>query len=261
MRLQELSREKPQPPKRKSPELPKPTIPRRAASYSNFVQLRNDDEFYEPLSAHQLESPAIAEVPPRPKSRNDIISNAECAFTPRGMPAKHPRNFTKELDLMKWYGEMEDGLQDAGDDEYQFVSFTLAPAFLTKFRLFLSTIQSQLWTCRHLLKTTDDTLLLLTWLKKSFMEVESQTSSFQTQCENLVKEEQRLETLSLRIGHGLAPYAELESILTKLNRPGTDFVKTRSFADMLKTLDWCLESLGQYVIYQLLPMCGHRVAN
>lgn len=79
------------------------------------------------------------------------------------------------------------------------------------------------------------------------MEVESQTSSFQTQCENLVKEEQRLETLSLRIGHGLAPYAELESILMRLNRPGTDFVKTRSFADMLKTLDWCLEDLGRYV--------------
>ena len=119
--------------------------------------------------------------------------------------------------------------------------------FLTRFRLFLSTIRSQLWTCRHLLGTTDDTLLLLTWLKNSFMEVENQTSSFQTQCENLVKEEQRLETLSQRIGHGLAPYAELESILTRLNRPGTDFVKTRSFTDMLKTLDWCLEDLGRYV--------------
>ena len=131
--------------------------------------------------------------------------------------------------------------------------------------MFLSTIQSQLWTCRHLLETTDDTLLLLTWLKKSFIEVESQTSSFQTQCENLVKEEQRLETLSLRIGQGLAPYAELENILVRLNRPGTDFVKTRSFADMLKTLDWCLEDLGQYVytafLYLFLSKFGHRITK
>ena len=117
-----MSREKPLPPKRKSPELPKPTILRRAASYSDFTELRNDKfSIHETrivlLSANQLESPAIAEVPLRPKSRNDIIDNV------RRMPAKHPRNFTKELDLMQWYGEMEGDLQDAGDDEYKFVIY------------------------------------------------------------------------------------------------------------------------------------------
>lgn len=129
-----MPREKPQPPKRKSPELPRPTIPRRAASYSNFTELR-DDEFSilearnVPPSLYKLESPAIVEVPLRPKSRNDIISDVECA---RGIPAKHPRNFTKELDLMRWYGEMEDDLRDAGDDEYKFVvCFTPVLAFLT----------------------------------------------------------------------------------------------------------------------------------
>lgn len=79
------------------------------------------------------------------------------------------------------------------------------------------------------------------------MAVESQTSSFQKECEDLVTEEQRLETLSQQIGQGLAPFAELENMIAKLNRPGTDFVKTRSFSDMLKTLDWCLEDLGRYV--------------
>ena len=120
-----MPREKPQPPKRKSPELPKPTVPRRAASYNNFTELRNDEfSILEtrnvPLSAHQLEGPATAEVPLRPKSRNDI-DDVECSVIFWRMPAKHPRHFTKELDLMQWYGEMEDDLQDAGDDEYKFV--------------------------------------------------------------------------------------------------------------------------------------------
>lgn len=117
-------------------------------------------------------------------------------------------------------------------------------------RLFLTMIQSQLWTCQHLLETTDDTLHLLASLKSSFVAVEHQTSSFQNQCEDLVTEEQRLENLSHHIGQGLAPFAELESMITKLNRPGTDFVKTRSFSDMLKTLDWCLEDLSKYVCFR-----------
>ena len=114
-------------------------------------------------------------------------------------------------------------------------------------RLFLATIQSQLWTCRHLLDKTDDTLFLLASLKNSFVDVENQTSLFQSQCEDLVTEEERLEALSQQIGRGLAPFTELEGMVTKLNRPGTEFVKTRSFSDMLKTLDWCLEDLGKYV--------------
>ena len=85
------------------------------------------------------------------------------------------------------------------------------------------------------------------------MAVENQTSAFQTQCEDLVTEEQRLETLYQQISQGLAPFAELENMITKLNRPGTDFVKTRSFSDMLKTLDWCLEDLGRYVCF--VPFC------
>ena len=87
----------------------------------------------------------------------------------------------------------------------------------------------------------------------------NQTLSFQTQCEDLVSEEQRLESLSTQIGQGLAPFAELEKMVTKLNRPGTDFVKTRSFSDMLMTLDWCLEDLGRYVCYLTLVAVGLHV--
>ncbi|KAF8436450.1 Sec34-like family-domain-containing protein [Terfezia claveryi] len=153
--------------------------------------------------------------------------------------AKQSREFTKELDLMQWYDDMESELQDASNDEYN---------------LFLATIQSQLWTCQRLLEITDDTLLLLSSLKNSFVAVENQTSSFQTQCEDLVTEEQRLEALSQQIGQGLAPFAELENMITKLNRPGTDFVKTKSFSDMLKTLDWCLDDLSRYSHFKDTPI-------
>ncbi|KAI5790617.1 Sec34-like family-domain-containing protein [Peziza echinospora] len=152
---------------------------------------------------------------------------------------KTPRNLQTELDLMGWYDDFGGALEDATNDEYL---------------EFLSTINSQLWTCQRLLDTTDATLSLLSTLKTSFVEVQEQTSTFQTQCEDLVTEEQRLETLSEKIGRGLAPFAELESMLAKLNRPGTDFVKTRSFTDMLYTLDWCLEDLAKYPNFKDTPI-------
>lgn len=120
---------------------------------------------------------------------------------------------------------------------------------LVTYREFLSAIESQLWTCYRLLESTDATLNLLSSLKTSFEAVHNQTAPFQSQCEELVSEEERLETLSGQISRGLAPFAEFESIATKLNRPGTEFVKTRSFADMLKTLDWCLADLAKYVSF------------
>ncbi|RPB25458.1 Sec34-domain-containing protein [Terfezia boudieri ATCC MYA-4762] len=176
---------------------------------------------------------AKTEVPLRPKSRNDMEDGQGGHRSSGWMGAKE---FTKELDLMQWYDDMESELQDASNDEYKCVH--IAPASGVS----------------RLLEITDDTLLLLSSLKNSFVAVENQTSSFQTQCEDLVTEEQRLEALSQQIGQGLAPFAELENMITKLNRPGTDFVKTRSFSDMLKTLDWCLEDLSRYTHFKDTPI-------
>ena len=103
---------------------------------------------------------------------------------------------------------------------------------------------------------TDSTLAILLSLKTSFIAVQHQTSTFQTQCENLVAEEQRLESLSAQTGRALAPFMELEGIVTRLNRPGVEFVKTRSFSDMLGTLDWCLEDLAKYVYFVSLLCKG-----
>jgi len=43
------------------------------------------------------------------------------------MGAKHSRGLTKELDLMQWYDDMEDELQDASNDEYRCVHIAPRP--------------------------------------------------------------------------------------------------------------------------------------
>ena len=122
-------REKPRPPKRVVPDIPKPTILRRAASYTEFTELRDEgflllgsDSF--PSSADTANGPPVAEVPPRPKSRNDVEATGYPDI-PGKATAKHPRNFRKELDLLQWYEDFEDEMQDAANDEYKCVAMAL----------------------------------------------------------------------------------------------------------------------------------------
>ena len=101
--------------------------------------------------------------------------------------------------------------------------------------------------CDALLSETDVALSVLDGLKVDFAAVQSQTSGFQAQCDNLVGEELRLKRLQEDIARGLWPFGQLENIVRKLHKPGTEFVRTRGFLEMLDTLDQCLEFCTRYV--------------
>jgi conserved oligomeric Golgi complex subunit 3 len=109
------------------------------------------------------------------------------------------------------------------------------------YRLFQSTLDAYLMTCNSLLSATDSTLDLLSELESSFQTVHSQTSTFQATCSSLLSHQTHLTSLLDSISANLQPFTELDPITRALSRPGSDFVKTQPFREMLVRLDKCLE--------------------
>lgn len=173
--------------------------------------------------------------PPRPKSRNDLEALKLARYGPsksanrkpqRAPPVPRPREIKDELDFAAWYDSFSPALQSSSSEEYQ---------------LFHSTLQSYLTTCRALLSTTDSTLSILDSLQSSFTAVHAQTSTFQSRSAALLAHQSHLTSLLTSITAALHPFSELEPITRLLARPGSDFVKTPAFREMLLRLDSCLD--------------------
>lgn len=60
-------------------------------------------------------------MPSRPKSRNDMEDRMGVGTISGQRGVKHPQDFTKELDVMQWYEDVEDELQEASNNEYMCV--------------------------------------------------------------------------------------------------------------------------------------------
>jgi hypothetical protein len=96
---------------------------------------------------------------------------------------------------------------------------------------------------RHL-----DTLDLLATLSESFKAVESETTAFQSQCEDLLGEQKRLRNLADEIGTELQYYAYLEPLTRRLNNPGaTRLIRGDDFLDMLINLNTCIDFMDRHV--------------
>ncbi|KAL7274537.1 Golgi transport complex subunit 3 [Rhizina undulata] len=161
--------------RRHYPDPPKACIPRRPKSSSDLSALVHDD-FVLPGAAVEtaVNGSGYLELPKRPKSRNDLEDERLARYgVGRGVKRKGRKGkgggydvwgIKDELDFADWYGEFEDELEDANNDEY---------------RLLHATLVSHLNTCNHLLATTDSTLSLLSELQTSFQAVDSQTYAFQ----------------------------------------------------------------------------------
>jgi hypothetical protein len=112
---------------------------------------------------------------------------------------------------------------------------------------------------RHLDSLLDDTssaLDLLTSLSESFKLVESQTTAFQAQCEDLLAEQKQIRDLADGIGTDLQYYAYLEPLTRRLNTPGSGrLVQNDDFLDMLRNLNTCIEFMDQHVSLILVPPC------
>lgn len=120
-------------------------------------------------------------------------------------------------------------------------------------------------TERHLdalIGDADGALNLLETLAKSFHAVEAQTTSFQAQCDDLLSEQARLETLADEVGTDLHYYAYLDGVTRRLNAPGASrLVDHENFAEILKNTDACIAFMTKHVSPILLsaPLCTCRM--
>jgi DNA repair exonuclease SbcCD ATPase subunit len=100
----------------------------------------------------------------------------------------------------------------------------------------------------NLLHDTTSALDLLATLSESFKSVESQTTAFQGQCEDLLTEQKRLRNLADEVGTELQYYAYLEPLTRRLNAPGAArLIRSDDFLDMLMNLNTCIDFMDQHV--------------
>jgi hypothetical protein len=91
-------------------------------------------------------------------------------------------------------------------------------------------------------------LYLLASLSESFKSVDSQTTAFQAQCEDLLSEQKRVRELADEIGLNLQYYAYLEPLTRRLNAPGAGrIVMSDDFTDMLLNLNTCIDFMEEHV--------------
>ncbi|CAG8982459.1 hypothetical protein HYALB_00009953 [Hymenoscyphus albidus] len=138
---------------------------------------------------------------------------------------------TENLFLENWYEDCEDDLLDASHEEYQLYRDQLA---LSERHL------------ETLLKDTTSALDLLATLSESFKAVESETTAFQSQCEDLLAGQKRLRDLADEVGTDLQYYAYLEPLTRRLNAPGAArLIRSDDFLDMLINLNTCIDFMDK----------------
>ena len=131
-----------------------------------------------------------------------------------------------ELEFDAEFSSLEDRLLDESHAGYQ---------------TYLEQLQLSNSHLGNLLSSTKSTLDLLATLSNSFDNVETQTDAFRQQCESLITEQRRLETLADAIEGNARYYTYLEPMTRRLNAPGAaNLVKGKDFPEMLSNLDNCL---------------------
>lgn len=121
-------------------------------------------------------------------------------------------------------------------------------------------------TERHLDGLIDDAngaLQLLSSLADSFRTVEEQTTSFQSQCNDLLSEQRRLEKLADEVGTDLYYYAYADSVTRRLNAIGASrLVDDEGFGEILSNLDACIAFMTKHVsgtrTLGRMPRTGHK---
>ncbi|TVY15469.1 Conserved oligomeric Golgi complex subunit 3 [Lachnellula arida] len=189
-----------------------------------------------------LKGPPEATLARRAKSYSDFYDIA-VSYLGKEPKIEKPRDVFETLEseaanssVENRYEQCEDDLLDASQEEYQ----------LYRDQLALSE--------RHLdniLGDTSSALDLLATLSESFKSVESQTTAFQAQCEDLLTEQKRLRNLADEIGLELQYYAYLEPLTRRLNAPGAGrLVRSDDFLDMLMNLNTCIDFMDQHPNYR-----------
>ena len=161
-----------------------------------------------------------------------------------------------DLGFADFYHELESSLLESSHNDYTYVhnpSLKLLHHLNCRYREY----QKQLVISENhldgLLSDATSTLELLDTLSKSFKAVESQTTTFQGQCEGLLQEQRRMQGLADELDYNLKYYGFLEPATRRLNAPGAgSFVRSKDFSDMLARIDDCLEYMSAHV--GLIPL-------
>lgn len=81
--------------------------------------------------------------------------------------------------------------------------------------------------------------------------MDAQTSSFQSQCEDLLTEQRRLEKLAHDVGTDLHYYEYLDTATRRLNAPGAGrLVDDDAFGEMIQNIDSCIEFMNDHVCFR-----------
>jgi conserved oligomeric Golgi complex subunit 3 len=106
-------------------------------------------------------------------------------------------------------------------------------------------------TERHLgslIEDAESALKDLEILCQSFRAVEDQTKTFQSQCDGLLSEQKRLQTLADEVGTDLHFYAYLDNVTRRLNAPGAGrLVDDDAFGEILANLESCIAFMSKNV--------------
>ncbi|KAK0830651.1 Golgi transport complex subunit 3 [Friedmanniomyces endolithicus] len=156
------------------------------------------------------------------RRREQVLRRRRSVGCQKYSPANHDVELDFDSDFAAWEGR----LAEESDRDYQ--------AYQEHLRLASSHLDS-------ILRSTANTLSVLSTLSSSFRTVTVQADAFRQQCESLISEQRRLSTLMDSIEENSRYYAYLEPMTRRLNAPGAaNLVKGDDFAEMLSNLDQCL---------------------
>ena len=148
-----------------------------------------------------------------------------------------------DKDFECWVDNIQNDLENASLEKYMFSSF----ATIADNRTYRAVLQARLHSCNTILSQTSALLTTLNNLKLGFAAVADQTSSFQTQCNTLVEEEEQLSRYADKLAENIHPFESLEPVSRQLNAPGADFVAKPNFIESLKRVDQGLAFFRQNV--------------
>jgi len=154
-----------------------------------------------------------------------------------------------DCDFEMWTDSIHTALENASLEKYMFHTSESRPFLIP--RSYRTVLQAKLHSCDMILQQISTLLSTLNKLKLGFNAVADQTSAFQSQCNTLVEEEQRLSGYADKLAENLQPFESLEPITRQLNAPGADIVTKSDFIESLKRLDQGLAFFKQNVrLYQ-----------
>ncbi|KAK3385017.1 Sec34-like family-domain-containing protein [Podospora didyma] len=253
-----------QQPRRAAPG-PEPTGHRRRAS---LLQQPNGtaehSDIADPLpalfeDAEDVNSPPQATLTRRANSYSDFYDIVTAQFPGNGPRRKRER---RRANNQTWEalalpepqatllegGEVDEEVDTVGNDA---LGKQLLHASQQKYFLYHDQLSM---TERHLSSLVDDAdsaLKTLEGLCQAFRSVEDQTSSFQAQCDDLLSEQKRLQTLADDLGTDLHYYEYLDTVTRRLNAPGAGrFVDDAEFLKVLANLDSCIAFMAKNPSYR-----------